>query len=166
MEMVVVIVILGIAIPILMRMWADVSWRSVHSEIIADGVFFAQSLLEEVKSKRFDEKTALPWSNAGTFASADAGENKNNKDTFDDVDDFVGATDPKVTTPASGYVCTVAVKYVRPLGNTWQDCSVSCDSSTDCAQCSACCYKNIRVSVSRPGTAATDISVETLMSAY
>ena len=165
-EMIVMIVVLSIAIPVLLRMWADVAWRSARSEVMADALVYAEVLLEEIKSKKFDENVSVPWTQSANFATADPGENKNNKDTFDDIDDYVGCTDPRVTTPAPGYIRTVTVTYVYPSGSNWLTCAQACTSETNCSQCAACCYKRVKVSVSRSDNTVRDISLETLMSAY
>jgi type II secretory pathway pseudopilin PulG len=52
-EMVVIIVVIGIAIPVLMRMWSDVAIRSADSETVSDATFFAQELMEQIRSKKF-----------------------------------------------------------------------------------------------------------------
>lgn len=69
MEMLAVIVLMGAAIPPLLTMWADIAWRSGRTEAIADAQFYAQELMEEIKSKSFDERkindTCPRWSNPG-----------------------------------------------------------------------------------------------------
>lgn len=164
-EMVTVIVVLAVAIPPLLTMLGDVVWRSARSETIADGTFYAQELIEEVQSKKFDENDALPWTSTSAFGT-DAGENRNNKDTFDDLDDFVGCTDSRVIVPAAGFTRSVAVEYVTLNGSTWQTCgTVNCANSTDCANCTSCCYKRVTVSVSGSNKLGSDINLTTLISA-
>ncbi len=164
-EMVTVIVVLAVAIPPLLTMLADVVWRSARSETIADGTFYAQELIEEVQSKKFDEKNALPWTSTFAFGT-EAGENLGNKDTFDDVDDFVGCTDPRVTVPAAGFTRSVTVEYVTLNGSTWQTCgAVNCVNSTNCVNCTSCCYKRVTVSVSGSNKLGSDINLTTLIRA-
>jgi hypothetical protein len=133
---------------------------------MADGTFYAQELMEEVQSKRFDEKDALPWTSSSAFGP-DAGENSGNKDTFDDLDDFVGCTDPRVIAPAAGFTRVVTVEYVTLDGSgIWQSCGlVNCINATNCANCTTCCYKRIKVSVSHSNNLGSDVNLETLMSA-
>jgi prepilin-type N-terminal cleavage/methylation domain-containing protein len=72
------------------------------------GCFLAQGLMDEVRSKRFDENHVAPFSvNLGT----DMSENGGDKTTFDDVDDFGGWSE----TPSGfeAYVLSVSVEYVR-----------------------------------------------------
>lgn len=157
-ELVVVIVVLGLAIPPLLTSWANIGWRSARSEALADATFYAQQLLEEIKSKRFDEKTVSPWTSSGNFGY-DTGENGNNKDTFNDVDDFVTAgaqscTDPLVTTPVTSYSRSVVADYVTLSGTSW----ISSASTTS--------YKRITVSVSRSDGLAKDVNLVTIVAAF
>ncbi len=162
-ELVLVIVILGVSIPVLLRMWADVGWRASRSEIITDATFYAQQLMEEIKSKEFDENDDSPYSNSANFGP-DSGESSNNALTFDDVDDFVGCADAVVTTPAAKYARSVMVDYYRLNGTTWEACgAVACGSVTDCATCSQCCYKRIVVTVSRTDNLIKDVRLATLV---
>lgn len=169
-EMVVVIVVLGVAIPPLLTMWADVAWRSSRAEALGDVSFYAQELMEEIKTKSYDEKSSAPWTNSAGFGAVSDGENAGNKTTFDDVDDFMGATDPAVTTPASGYTRAASVEYARlnSANNTWIGCGANqiCQQNvTTCANCDECCYKHIRVSVSYANT-TQDVSLDTIISAH
>ncbi len=166
-EMVAVIVVLGIAIPPLLTSFGDIAWRSGRAESMADGSFYAQELMEEVKSKAFDENSIRPFTSSTAFSSADAGENKANATTFDDADDFVGCTDAEVSSPASGYSRSVGVDYVYLNGSTWTACgSVTCTTSTNCSICAACCYKRITVTVSRSDNQLPPTSETTIVSAH
>lgn len=161
-EMVVMIVVLSVAIPTLLRMWADVAWRSVRSEAMADATFYAQDLLEEIKSKKFDEISVSPRSST---LGSEPGESRlgTGNASFDDADDYNNYSD----SPAAGYNRSVTVDYVRlGSGNIWESCgSVNCQNITDCTQCNACCYKRIRVTVGRANL-ATDVSLATVVSAH
>lgn len=149
-ELVVVIVVLGLAIPPLLTMWADVAWRSSRSELLADSAFFAQQLMEEIKSKSFVDPDEPNNTNLGV----NGGESANNRATFDDVDDFVGCTDASVTTPATGYTRSAAVDYVSLSGSAWQT-SVSATN-----------YKRIIITVSRSGGSALPVSLTALVSSH
>lgn len=142
-EMVAVIVVLGISVPVLLTMWSDVAWRSSRSEAMADAMFYAQQLMEEIKSKTFDENTESPWS---ASLGPNGGESYPN---YDDVDDFNGYSD----SPATNYSRSVVVDYIRLVGTAWQACGAvaSCVALYgNCANCNECCYKRIRVTVSGP----------------
>jgi Tfp pilus assembly protein PilE len=150
-EMIAIIVVVGLAIPVLMTSWADVAWKSGRSEALADANFFTQELMEAIKSKRFDEKNATPYTNSNNLG-VDSGESSTNNATFDDVDDFINATDSWVTSPAAGYSRWVNVNYVFLNSiNSWQSCAlpVTCGSITNCTNCTECCYKSVTTSVSR-----------------
>jgi type II secretory pathway pseudopilin PulG len=148
-ELVTVIVVLGLAIPPLLTSWANIAWRSVRSESLADATFYAQALMEEIKSKRFDENTSSPWtsplgpepgeSRAGIGASA-----------YDDVDDFNGCSD----SPATRYNRSATVDYAALSGTTWQNSG----SITN--------FKRIAVTVSRSDGLAKDVNLVTIVAAY
>lgn len=158
-EMVSVIVVLGVSIPILLTMWADVAWRSSRSEVISDAIFYAQQLMEEVKSKGYDQNTSPPWTNPANLGP-DGGETYPN---FNDVDDFNNYSDT-----VNRYNRSVSVKYVYLNGNNWDDtCSfTTCQARTDCATCDQCCYKKITVTVSRTDNLVRDITLVTTVSGY
>jgi MSHA pilin protein MshD len=149
-EMVAVIVVLSLAIPALLTMWADVAWRSVRSEAIGDAAFYAQQLMEEIKSKRFDENDSSPWtSNLGP----EPGETitGTGDSSFDDVDDYNGYSD----NPAIDYSRSCTVDYVELSDSTWQ---AATSPPTD--------FKRIRVAVWRTDNLVSDVSLVTIVSAY
>lgn len=182
-EMVSIIVVLGLAIPILLTMWADVAWRSSRSEVVADAIFYTQQLMEEIKSKGFDSNSSSPWTNAINIG-VDSGEDRADKDTFDDVDDFVTlclpgysnhptcdktCTDTRVTVPANLYSRSVRVEYVYlDASRNWQPCAtpVICIAKTNCANCNQCCYKRIIVSVSRTDNLVKDVNLTSIVSGF
>lgn len=70
-------------------------------------LFLGQGLMEEIKSRRFDENYVPPFSERlGTDASEDASD----KASFDDVDDFDGWTE---TAGFRGYTLSARVDYVE-----------------------------------------------------
>ena len=165
-EMVAMIVVLGIAIPPLLTNWADIAWRSARSESLADASFYAQELMEEIKSKRYDENGSAPWTPSTSFSATDPGESKANSATFDDIDDFVGCTDPLVTAPVTGYSRLANIDYVRLNGSAWQGCVAGPCNSTNCTLCNACCYKRITVTVSRTDNIGGSASLTTIVSTH
>lgn len=166
-ELISVIVILGLAIPVLLTMWADVAWRSTRSETLADASFYAEQLMEEVRARKFDEIQSVPKTSSSSFG-VDTAESSADSSTFDDVDDFVGASDTNVTIPALRYRRSVGIEYVNLASNsTWQSCgATTCTSSTDCSQCSACCYKRINVRVSTTDNSINNATLSTIISSY
>ena len=99
-ELVVVIVVLGLAIPPLLTSWANIGWRSVRSESLADATFYVQALMEEIKSKSFDENSSSPWSSS---LGPESGESRTGTgaSAYDDVDDYIISNGPLPN--ASGY---------------------------------------------------------------
>jgi prepilin-type N-terminal cleavage/methylation domain-containing protein len=142
-ELVVVIVVLGLAIPPLLTMWADVGWRFSRSEFLADSGFYAQALMEEIKSKAFVDPNDPNNTNLGP----NAGESYPN---FNDVDDFNGYSD----NPASGYTRLVAVDYVSLSNATW----INSASATD--------FKRIIITVSRAIGHVIPVTLTALVSAH
>jgi MSHA pilin protein MshD len=149
-EMVIIISVLGVAIPGLLKNWADVSWRSVGSELLADATFYARGLLEEIQSKNFDEKTA-PNPSWSTTLGADTGETSSS--LFDDVDDFNGYSD----LPGGGFTRTVAVAYILLSGSSWVD-ATPAQSPTD--------YKRVTVTVAHNNNFVKSIQLQTIVSYY
>lgn len=159
-EMVVVIVVLGLSIPALLTMWADVAWRSARSEGIADAAFYAQALMEEIKSKSFDNNTEFPWS---APLGHEAGETYPN---FDDADDFNNYTD----TPTTGYSRCVTVDYVTLSGTNWTGtCTPSNHTScaaVNCVSADITDYKRIIVRVWRTDNLVSNVSLVAMVSGY
>lgn len=155
-EMVAVIVVLGVAIPPLLTMWADVAWRASRSEALADATFYAQELMEEIKSKRFvdpeDPTNTALGSNGETYPN------------FDDIDDF-----NNYSVSISGYNCCVTVDYLTLNGSVWQgNCNpnnpTTCTPAT-CVSANATDYKRVIVRVSRSDNLIRDITLITMVSA-
>ena len=167
-ELVAVLVVAGIAIPVLLAMWANISWRSVGSENIADAASFARALMENVKSKRFDQSIDSPWTSSANLG-VDPGEDSADAATFNDVDDFISSTDAGIITPAPGYIRSVSAAYVYPNAtNFWQDCTlpVNCAGMGNCTSCSQCCYKRITVNVRRADGMLDNVNLTTVVAGY
>src|SRR3989338_1824782 len=155
-EMVALIVLMGIAIPPLMTMWADTAWRSGKAESSADAGFYAQELMEEIKTKAYDErKLNDSWPPGSSSLGAD-GESYPN---FDDVDDYNNYSDA----PTSGYTRQATVAYIQLSGNNWITCPAApcAPTITDCSACDQCCYKRVTVSVSRNDNVVSNLSLTT-----
>jgi prepilin-type N-terminal cleavage/methylation domain-containing protein len=164
-ELIAALVVAGIAIPVLLTMWSTISWQTVRSEGMADSLFYAQGLMEEVTTKLFDENSEDPWSSS---LGVDAGENRANATTFNDTDDFVGTTDPRITTPALAYNRWVSVEYVLlNATKSWIPCgAVVCGSVDNCTACNECCYKRITVNVNRTDNIPVNVSLATIVAGY
>ncbi|MBU1998243.1 MAG: type II secretion system GspH family protein [Candidatus Omnitrophica bacterium] len=166
-ELVATLVVVGIAIPVLLSMWANISWRSAGSENVADATFYGQALMEEIKSKNFDNKTISPWTNSASLGfDIYTGENRDNATTFNDVDDYLNTTDINITTPAVGYIRSANIEYVYLDGaNTWQACvlPITCGAVSTCANCDECCYKRITVNIRRSDGLLDNITLATIV---
>jgi type II secretory pathway pseudopilin PulG len=166
-ELVATLVVAGIAIPVLMNMWATISWRAVGSENTADATSYARALMEEIRSKRFDQNTNSPWTNPANLG-VDPGENRADSRTFNDMDDYINTTDPIVTSPAAGYIRSVSVDYVLPDGtNAWTaSVPIACGSVGNCTTQGECCYKRITVNIWRADRMPGNVTLTTIMSVY
>ena len=103
-ELIVTVVILGITIPMISLAIVEGIRRNVDITVRTQATLHAQALVEEIRSKRFDESATPPWSG---ILGPDGGETRV---TFDDVDDFEGLSE---SVPGfSGYTQTAHVRYV------------------------------------------------------
>ncbi|MCM8800680.1 MAG: hypothetical protein NC912_01485 [Candidatus Omnitrophica bacterium] len=143
-ELITIIVVLGVAIPVLLRMWAEVALRSSRSEAIAEATFYAEELMEEIKSKEFVD----PQDRSNPNLGPNSGENQ--RLDYDDVDDFNGYLD----SPAPGYTRRCIVDYVTLNTNIWE----SSASTTN--------FKRITVSVLRSEQLAGEVSLVTIVTFY
>lgn len=147
-ELVAVIVVIGVSIPALLTGWADISWRSVQAESLADATSYGQALMEEVLSRRFDEVNDPPWTAPAQFARARTDENdETSRQAYDDIDDYQGFNESL----AGGYVRNVSVNYMNLSGSAWQQSAAVTD------------YKRVRVAVVRSGRAGANITLEALV---
>lgn len=157
-EVVMVIVLLGIMLPGIMMYFIQGVKDSVESQRRTTAIFLAEGLMEEIRSKRWDEVAVInaTCSNAsviGTDAEARIG--------YDDIDDFnnLNNTPPIDSQGAamanySGFQQQVTVSYVA-AGNL--NSPVTPPPYT--------CYKRIEVKITDIGTTET-ISLVSLMTSY
>ncbi len=91
--------------------------HSSKSTIVANGL--AQSIIEEIQTKAFDEKTihSPVWNtNSLTLSGSlgkDSGENLNTQ--FDDVDDYKGYSTSINVDKVGAFALNVNVYYVQPM---------------------------------------------------
>ena len=152
-EMVAVITLIAVAIPVLLRLYANVASKSIRSEAMSAATFYAEETMEEIRMRHFDNNTASPWS---AILGPETGEVY--PSGYDDVDDFNGRTD----SPATGYTRTVTVEYVT-LGA-----SETIDGSTATPWVSAASgtttnYKRVTVSVSRTDNTVANVDLQVIM---
>lgn len=137
-EVIMIIVVVAIAIPALLIILGQEAKQSVNAELQVSATNVAQALMEEIKTKRWDENaTVPPYSILGIDAPPD---NAGDPSTYDDVDDYAVGV-PDVTVGGVTYSRSVQVCYVQSsdLNNT-SPCVTAGASGTD--------YKHIQVTVS------------------
>ena len=74
-------------------------------------VFAAKELMEEIKSKKFDQLSAQNTVTGWSAIGIDAGETSGSKATFNDVDDYNGLSET-LTSPFTGLTRSTTVTYV------------------------------------------------------
>lgn len=155
-EIVMIIVIASIAIPTLLLLLGQQTKYGVDAEIRVTEINLAQELMEEIKSKCWDEsKVAAGCAGVGTGSTLgiDAGETAGTPSTYDDVDDYISGA-PSISLGGINYTRTVAVCYVTS-GNL-NDTS-TCNTATN--------YKRISVTVNNP-TNSQSVEVVTVVTNY
>jgi len=120
-EIVLVIIILGIAMLPLLITYANVITRGMKRETISIATGLATELMEEIESKRYDENESSPWTEKQNLGvETGDGEIRTDKDTFDDVDDFITTGSRSWIPPDPpfdgfpGYSVHVEIHYVKP----------------------------------------------------
>ncbi|MBN1793370.1 MAG: type II secretion system protein [Candidatus Omnitrophica bacterium] len=109
-ELAIIIVVLSIAIPPLLNLIAEVSQKSVKAEALNTATSLSQVLMEELCSKKFDERdTEDDTGNWSAVLGPDTGESA--RADFDDVDDFHGWSG-LVDDQFPYYTASVTVGYV------------------------------------------------------
>jgi len=111
-EMIIVILLLSLTALSLLKLFGDVSLLSVRPDQRLKGVMLAQELMEEIKSRRFDEKEAKSADgNWSTVFGVDSAEATSSRASLDDVDDYHGFSE-SLASPYSGFSRSVSVSYV------------------------------------------------------
>jgi Tfp pilus assembly protein PilV len=106
-EAVAAIVVAGIGAAGFVAFYLSAMKGYAEAEMRTVGAFLARGLMDEVRSKRFDENHVAPFSGS---PGTDASENPADKTTFDDVDDFDGWSE--AGPDFSGYDLSASVEYV------------------------------------------------------
>jgi prepilin-type N-terminal cleavage/methylation domain-containing protein len=145
-ELCIAIVIIAVGVVVIMQIYANGMISSVNSELYSVGAELGKGLIEEIKSKRFDENFDNNGTTSFTPASSlgpEAGETE--KNTFDDVDDFNGWQETPGGYP--GYSLSVSVFYTQEA-----DLNAISTVITN--------YKRINLTVSKNGI--SDINLSTM----
>ncbi len=149
-EMVVAIVVIGLAIPALTRNWYDVTVRSSRSEAMADAGFYAAQMMENITALRFDEELNPPWTPKAQFGGTRPDETDEAVDAFDDVDDLDGYSN----TTQDGFLRTVQVDYISLDGAAWQTSGIETN------------FKRVVVRVSKQQPGAGMVTIATIVGRY
>ena len=112
-ELIVSIVILGFALLGLLSLFFNLSVNNVKTKYRTAAYVLGNELLEEIKSKRFDERTAKDASFNWSTLGIDTGETSGTLTTYDDVDDYNGLSQT-APSPNTGFTRAVTVSYVNP----------------------------------------------------
>src|SRR3989338_10061548 len=90
-ELVLAIVIMGMALLSLVALFSNLSVRGATVEHRRTAKMLAQELMEEIRARRFDEFVTKDLNgNWSTVLGIESSESASDKTTFDDVDDFNG----------------------------------------------------------------------------
>lgn len=156
-EIILAILLLAIVVPPLLNLFANITMAGVQSDVIPQAASLAVELMEEIKSRQFDELTQKDGNgNWSTTLGTDAGESAANKATFDDVDDFNGWTQ-NFGSGLAQYTATVTVAYVAS-----NDLNTALVIPQNVPSNWTPSYKRIVVSVSHP-TLSAPIKISTVV---
>ena len=158
-EIVMVIVLLGIIMPGVIFYFIQGVKDSAIPQRRTTAIFLAEALMEEIKSKRWDEVIAInsTCSNASAYPFVpDGGETRIN---FDDIDDFNGLNNPSPIDSQGaampnypGFSQQVAIMHVNAA-------ALDADAGV------RTCYKRIKVDITDT-TSNETISLVSLMTSY
>ncbi len=156
-EIIMIIVILGIIMPGVMLYFIQGVKNSADSQRRVTATFLSEGLMEEIRSKGWDEVTPI---NATCSNASVIGADGEARNAYDDIDDFNGMNN---TPPANsqgaamadypGFTQQVTVMYVDPA---------NLDAP---AAMPPTCYKRIEVRIVDVGTNET-IRLVSLMTGY
>jgi len=158
-EVLIAVLVLGLVlVPLLSQFYIGFQGNK-NAELVTQAVDLAADIMEEIKSRQFDENVFPDEPVSAGALGVDAGENANDRTTFDDVDDYLGwqksppqTIDGVTLTDFSQFSRSVSVGYVALSGSNW----VSSATTTS--------YKRIVVTVTHPKIA--NRVLETIVSHY
>ncbi|MDO8445065.1 MAG: type II secretion system protein [Deltaproteobacteria bacterium] len=155
-EVVMIIVILGIMLPGIMMYFIQGVKNSADSQRRATAIFLAEGLMEEIKSKRWDEVAVI---NATCSNASAIGADAEARIAYDDIDDFSGMNN---ATPVNSQGA-VMVNYP----NFQQQVTVSYVNAAalNTAVGGPTCYKRIEVRIIDTATSET-IKLVSLRTGY
>ncbi len=154
-----VIVLLAIIVPGVMFYFIQGVRDSAEPQTRISTLFLAEALMEETKSKRWDEGNSVNIQEICSSASAVLGaEGGESRSTYDDIDDFNGLDNiPPID--SQGVAMSGYPGYRRQASITYVN---SADMNTGVA--GPTCYKRIAVTVTSSGE--PPIELVSLMTSY
>lgn len=112
-ELVMAIVILSFGLAAVLTLFSSSGKERAQVEFLIRSAPLAHGLLEEVLSKRFDEKLEETGGSGWSVLKNDSGEST--RAEYDDVDDFDGFSE-SLSGPYAGTSRSVAVSYAQTTG--------------------------------------------------
>lgn len=110
-EIVISMLVMTVIFGGLIGMLTDYSVKGAMDQTRRTAMSAAKELMEEVKSKRFDQLGVQDPVSGWSTIGVDTGETAGDKSTFNDVDDYNGFSE-NLAAPFSGLTRSVAVTYV------------------------------------------------------
>lgn len=107
------VVILGFSLLGLIGLFFNLSVNNIQTKYRTAAFVLGAEILEEIKSKRFDEASARDAASNWSVLGVDTGETSGNRTTYDDIDDYNGWSET-LASPNSGFTRAVTVGYVAP----------------------------------------------------
>lgn len=157
-ELVLIIVVVGIAMPPLMMVFSEGMRKRSDSDLISTSSQLAQDLMEEIKTRKWDKNTPDEGGKAtpSTTLGQDGGETRVTYDDIDDYAEIMNQSPPhdaldQPLTEFSGYTRNVDVIYVELVGDQF----VEAPDTSD--------HKQVTVTVT---SHAGSVSVVAIMSNY
>jgi MSHA pilin protein MshD len=160
-EIIMVIVVLGIIMPGVMLYFIQGVSGSAAAQRRTTAILLAEGLMEEIKSKRWDE-TAAGINSTCTDASVMMGADGETRADYDDIDDFNGISN----TPPQDSQGAVMANY--PGFSQQVAVSYASAADLDSAAGGPTCYKRIAVTITDTsgGGAITLVTLKTAYSSH
>lgn len=111
-----IIVIVAVAIPTLLLLLGQGARQGVNAELEIVATNVSQALMEEIRSKRWDENSPIPPGTASTTLGPDGEATRNaytDVDDFNDMDPTIGGCTDTVTVNGVTYTRQAVICYVN-----------------------------------------------------
>jgi Tfp pilus assembly protein PilV len=108
-DLIIGMVIIAIAVLPILLMITNMTNQHTQTLLLARGTTFSNSVMQQIRSARFDELDNPPWSALGS----DFGDR-------DDIDDYIDNADWSAITGFSDFNVAVSVYYIDP-SSSWTD---------------------------------------------